>query len=243
MVKSKTSGKPIEQKNPTERSKDPLSQNILLVNDDHDFLEMMVAQFKRHGFLNIITATDGEDALQKLTSENADLVVSDISMPNIDGFQLCRIMRSGEFHNCDNIPIILLSAIYRDVIAEQLARDVGANAYIQAPYDEHRLIELAITCLDPDADDQQQWQILNSQGEVLVLDDDEDILKLVRAVLQEDAWNVTVTSKPEDAKEILMQGDCQIFLLDVQMPSISGLEMLRWAKENVPNVRLGTYIE
>jgi len=238
MAENHTSGRPITGNRPS-NCKDPLCNRILLVNDDLDFLQMMVAQFNRHGFHNILTAKDGEDALQKLTVENIDLVVSDINMPSIDGFQLCRIMKSGEFHGCKDIPIILVSATYRDVIAEQLARDVGANAYIQAPYDEQRLIEIVLTCLDHSEDKDSslsQWQILNSQGNILVLDDDEDILKLVKAVLHEDAWNVTTTSDPETAKDLLSQGNYPIFFLDVQMPSISGQEMLRWTKAQVPNV-------
>ena len=217
-------------------SNDLLSRCVLLVNDDNDFLEMIVTQFFRHGFQNIVTAQDGEDALQKLITNNIDLVVSDINMPCIDGFQLCRIMKSGEFHGCEDIPIILVSATYRDVIAEQLARDVGANAYIQAPYEEQRLINLVLTCLAPESEHKKEWEILNSQGNILVLDDDEDILKLVKAVLQEDAWNVTTTTDPESAKEILLQGEIQIFYLDVQMPNINGLEMLQWVKEQMPNV-------
>jgi len=221
------------------KSNDPLCSCILLVNDDLDFLQMMVAQFNRHGFHDIVTAKDGEDALQKLTSDSMDLVVSDINMPSIDGFQLCRIMKSGEFHGCKDIPIILVSATYRDVIAEQLARDVGANAYIQAPYDEQRLIEIVLTCLDRSENNTaslSQWQMLNCQGNILVLDDDEDILKLVTAVLQEDAWNVKTTTDPDVAKEMLSQANYQIFFLDVQMPSITGQEMLQWTKEHAPNV-------
>jgi PAS domain S-box-containing protein len=237
MLEPETHKQSTKGKDPAERSNDLLSRCILLVNDDHDFLEMIVTQFNRHGFQNIITAQDGEDALQKLSMEKkVDLVVSDINMPCIDGFQLCRIMKSGEFRGCDDIPIILVSATYRDVIAEQLARDVGANAYIQAPYEEQRLIDLVLTCLAPDSEHNRDWEILNSQGNILVLDDDEDILKLVKAILQEDAWNVIATTNHDSAKKTLLQGEIQIFLLDVQMPNISGLEMLQWVKEQMPNV-------
>jgi PAS domain S-box-containing protein len=236
MLKSETHKQSVKGKDSAAKSNDLLSRCVLLVNDDSDFLEMIVAQFRRHGFQNIVTAQDGEDALQKLSTARIELVVSDINMPCIDGFQLCRIMKSGEFQGCDDIPIILVSATYRDVIAEQLARDVGANAYIQAPYEEQRLIEVVLTCLSPDSEHQKEWGILNSQGNILVLDDDEDILKLVKAVLQEDTWNVTTTTNPEVAKEILLKGEVQIFLLDVQMPNISGLEMLQWVKEQASNV-------
>lgn len=217
-------------------TKDLIQRCILLVNDDVDLLEMIVTQFKRHGFHYILAAKDGEEALQILANRKVDLVVSDINMPYIDGFQLCRILKSGEFHNCENIPVILVSATYRDVVAEQLARDVGANAYVQAPYDENWLIELAITCLDPDAKHSQLWEILNCQGHVLVLDDDQDILNLIKTVLEEDSWRVTTVSDPETAKEELQRDNYQIFFLDVQMPTISGLEILKWVKENIPRV-------
>jgi PAS domain S-box-containing protein len=224
---------PQDQNHP---SRDALDHTILLVNDDRDFLEMMIAQFKRHGFQNLLTARDGEQALKQLVSKPVNLVVSDINMPYIDGFQLCRILKSGEFHGYENTPIILVSATYRDVVAEQLARDVGASAYIQAPYDEHRLIELVLTCLDPESSDTEIRQQLNSQGNVLALDDDQDILNLIKAVLSEDSWHVTTATDPQFAKQELQSNEYQIFFLDVQMPDISGRDMLLWVKENVPDI-------
>ncbi|KPL07642.1 hypothetical protein AMJ86_03715 [bacterium SM23_57] len=235
-MKSQAPGIVSNSKDEAVNTNDQLAHCILLVNDDHDFLEMIAAQFKRHGFQNLVIAHDGEEALQKLVQEHVDLIVSDINMPYIDGFQLCRILKSGEFHGCENIPIILVSATYRDVVAEQLARDVGASAYLQAPYDEHRLFELVVTCLDPESERHHLWQKLHSQGSILVLDDDDDILKLVKAVLQEESWSVTTSNDPEFAKEMLLQNEYQILFLDVQMPKVSGQEMLQWVKEQVPNI-------
>jgi PAS domain S-box-containing protein len=217
-------------------TKDLMQRCILLVNDDVDLLEMSTTQFKRHGFQNVFKAKDGEEALKMLANRKIDLVVSDINMPLIDGFQLCRILKSGEFHHCENIPVILISATYRDVIAEQLARDVGASAYIQAPYDENWLIEIAVTCLDHDVKHLQTWEMMNCQGQVLVLDDDEDILNLVKTILEEDSWRVTTISDPEIAKEELQRGVYQILFLDVQMPTISGLDLLKWVKGNIPGI-------
>ena len=235
-MKSQAPGMNNDSKVEAVNTSDQLGNCILLVNDDHDFLEMIAAQFNRHGFQHLVIAHDGEEALQKLAQEHVDLIISDINMPYIDGFQLCRILKSGEFHGCENIPIILVSATYRDVVAEQLARDVGASAYLQAPYDEHRLFELVVTCLDPESERHHLWHKLHSQGNILVLDDDDDILKLVKAVLQEESWNVTTTNDPEFAKETLLQNEYQILFLDVQMPKVSGQKMLKWVKEQIPNL-------
>ena len=124
------------------KSPDPLLKTILVVNYARDILALMVAQLNRHGFPNVLTAGDGKKALELLNNSSVDLIVSDINMPDIDGFQLCRILRSGEFSHNDNVPIILVSATYRDIDAEQLASYVGANAYIvKSSFDKSNLLE------------------------------------------------------------------------------------------------------
>lgn len=224
---------PVDQNGQTE---DPLLKTILVVNDARDILALMTAQLNRHGFPNVLTAKDGKKALEILKDSSVDLVVSDINMPDIDGFQLCRILRSGEFCHNEDIPIILISATYRDIDAEQIANYVGANAYIQAPYDEHRLIEMVLSLLDPSDSDQMSLHRIDIVGNILVLDDDKEILTQIEQDLKDEPYNVFVTDNPETAQSEMKRLDYQVFFLDVHIPKMSGMEMLRWVKEQYPDV-------
>ena len=157
-------------------------------------------------------------------------------MPDIDGFQLCRILRSGEFCHNENVPIILVSATYRDIDAEQLANYVGANAYMQAPYDEHRMIELVLAFLDSNDSDQTSLHKIGTIGNILVLDDDEAILAQIKDVLEDEPYHVVVTDDPEFAQAEMNRLDFQVLFLDVHIPKLSGMEMLQWAKKHFPSV-------
>ncbi len=225
--------------NPADQSgkaQDPLLKTILVINDARDILALMVAQLNRHGFPNVLETEDGKKALEILTDSSVDLVISDINMPNIDGFQLCRILRSGEFCHNENVPIILVSATYRDIDAEQLAGFVGANAYLQAPYDEHRLIELVLAFLDPSDSDRKSRHNISTIGNVLVLDDDKEILDQFKNILEGEPYNLVVTDDPDFAQAEMNRLDFQVLFLDVHIPKLSGMEMLKWAKKQFPGV-------
>ena len=168
-------------------------------------------------------------------SHRPDLVISDVSMPRVDGFQICRILKSPLFTGSELIPVILTSATYRDVIAEQVARNARAFAYLQQPHEPaalFRLIDLALGRCEPDATDRH---LLRYLGSIAVVDDDPDIVQLLHHILQADGWNVHVASGGLAAKALLDETPVQLVLLDYQIPDINGLELLRWIKQTRPD--------
>jgi PAS domain S-box-containing protein len=208
---------------------------ILIANDDHDMLELTAAQVREHGFDNILLAEAGDIALEMTRKHRPDLVISDVSMPRVDGFQICRILKSPLFTGSELIPVILTSATYRDVIAEQVARNAKAFAYLQQPHEAaslFRLIDLALERAQADANDRY---LLRYLGTIAVVDDDPDIVHLLHHILQADGWNVRVASTGFGAKQLLEETAVQLVLLDYQIPDINGLELLRWIKEVRPD--------
>ena len=80
---------------------------VLVVDDSPTELKLMSEPFLTQGY-DLVTATDGEEALKKAASEQPDLVVLDVVMPKLNGFNVCRqIKSSAEF---DNIKVILLTS-------------------------------------------------------------------------------------------------------------------------------------
>src|ERR1700744_4163866 len=98
-------------------------QNILLVEDNPSLLKLSKAIFEA-GSYNVITATDGVAALEMLPLHDVGLIVTDILMPNMDGYSLCYHIRKDEKYR--NIPIIIYSATYTSHSDEELAGDIGA---------------------------------------------------------------------------------------------------------------------
>ncbi|MBU0509644.1 response regulator, partial [bacterium] len=197
------------------------SQPIILVcNDDRDMLCLTVEQVKSRGFATVLMAEDGEAGLELTRRHHPHVVISDVSMPCVDGFQLCRILKSPLFPGSDSIPVILMSATYRDVIAEQVARSVKAYAYLQQPYepeDLFRLMDLALGRDDVRSDDKY---LLRYLGTVAVVDDDPDIVRLLKHLLEAEGWCVLTALGGKEATEILSSTPVHLVLLDYKMPDI-----------------------
>lgn len=118
----------------TSLSKNP--ENVLIVEDNPDIRELLKDCLK--DYYQVIEATDGKDALEKVTRTAPDVIISDILMPGMDGFDLCRTLKADKaFHH---IPVILLTAKSSDLIRIQ-GIEAGADAYIAKPFSPEQLIE------------------------------------------------------------------------------------------------------
>jgi len=199
---------------------------ILIVNDDSDMLKLMSAQISSLGGIHIIQASNGEEAIHLLDEHTPAAIFCDINMPRLNGFQLCQILKTSEFSQFSQVPIVLTSATYRDVVAEQVARDVGAYAYLQQPHEEADLLRLARHTVGWEENIVDDPSILAYRGTVAVIDDDPDILTFLSEVLAVDSWRVLTASSGKEGMRLLQDDRVQIILLDYQIPDISGRDIL-----------------
>lgn len=111
----------------------------MIVDDNPGVREVISAGFKHMNY-ECILAEDGEAALEKLKTHTPDLIILDVMMPKIDGFQLCRMIKKNIF--LSKIPIIMLTA--RNSIEDRIyGLDVGADDYIGKPFDLKELMARA----------------------------------------------------------------------------------------------------
>ena len=130
--KEKTSEEAIN--NETVETKSPEKPLILIV-EDNDELRKFIADNLDEKY-TVATASNGVEAIKTLEKKPADLIVSDIMMPDMDGIELCRAVRSNR--SLDHIPIVLLSA-KTDVETKVEGLNIGANAYIEKPFSVEQL--------------------------------------------------------------------------------------------------------
>lgn len=112
-----------------------MKTKILLVDDEPDIVEFLNYNLKNEGF-EVITAFDGLEALSKI-SENPDLIILDIMMPKLDGYEVCKRIRATS--GFENTPIIFLTAKVGEV-NEILGLELGASDYIQKPISPKKLV-------------------------------------------------------------------------------------------------------
>jgi DNA-binding response OmpR family regulator len=105
---------------------------VLLVDDDIDLLDVTSYALRREGF-NVIVATDGMQAIQRWETDRPDIVVSDITMPRMNGLELCQRIRHDS-----TTPVILLTALNSE---EQIVQgfQVGADDYVTKPFSPRQL--------------------------------------------------------------------------------------------------------
>jgi len=116
-----------------------MKASILLIDDNEEILDTVSAELL--DLYNVITARDGEEGLQVLSREAVQLIISDVMMPGIDGYELCRQIKSSFEYS--HIPVILLTA--KNTLKSKIqGLEQGADAYIEKPFDmEYLHVQIA----------------------------------------------------------------------------------------------------
>ena len=118
---------------------------VLLIDDDGELLDVLSLAFEEAGY-DVATAKDGKEGLAAIARARPDAVVSDVNMPAVDGFQLCRALRAKN----DFLPLVLLTS--RDgEIDEALGLELGADDYVAKPFRTRVLLARVAALLRRDA--------------------------------------------------------------------------------------------
>ncbi len=116
---------------------------VMVVDDSLTVRKISGRLLARHGY-NVLTAKDGVDALEQLADVMPDVMLLDIEMPRMDGFDLARNIRGDK--RLKHIPLIMITSRTADK-HRQLAMEIGVNHYLGKPYDEDDLLECIRQCL------------------------------------------------------------------------------------------------
>jgi DNA-binding response OmpR family regulator len=117
-----------------------MSPKILVVDDELDIVKVVRAYLEQSGF-RVITASDGEHALAVFRHEKPDLIVLDLSLPKIDGLDVCRAVRRE-----GNTPIIMLTARVEET-DRLIGLEIGADDYVVKPFSPREVVARVRTVL------------------------------------------------------------------------------------------------
>jgi DNA-binding response OmpR family regulator len=120
------------------------SAKILVVDDDPDMREALQIMLESGGY-TVVTADDGEKCLAKLKEEQPDLLILDLLMPRMDGFEVCKALKDPRYAKYGRMPIIILSSIQEGVSQRRYELETGVQLdvddYVEKPIESRVLLE------------------------------------------------------------------------------------------------------
>lgn len=121
---------------------------ILIVDDDSNICELLRLYMEKEGFKTLI-ANNGEEAVQTALKEDVDLILLDVMLPKLDGWQVCR-----EIRKTSEVPIIMITA-KGEVFDKVLGLELGADDYIAKPFDTKEVVARVKAVLRRSVQDQK----------------------------------------------------------------------------------------
>ncbi len=119
---------------------------VLVVDDDPSIQELLKIILEKNGYL-VHQAIDGDQAVQLFSEVRPNLVISDVSMPKGDGFNVAILIRSKE-RGSPKTPILLISAFYDDQANRENAQRCGADAFLSKPFTQKELLAAVRSLLE-----------------------------------------------------------------------------------------------
>lgn len=103
---------------------------ILLVDDEPSIVKMVGKRLEVEGF-DVLIATDGQDGLTKARTQSPDLIVLDLMLPKLNGYEICAMLKQDSRYQ--KIPIVMFTARAQEK-DEKLGLECGADAYVRKPF-------------------------------------------------------------------------------------------------------------
>ena len=120
------------------------SAKIMVVDDDPDMRDALQMILESGGYM-VVTAEDGEQCLTKLKEEQPDLLILDLLMPRMDGFEVCKALKDPRYAKYGHVPIIILSSVQEGVSQRRYELETGVQLdvddYVEKPIESSVLLE------------------------------------------------------------------------------------------------------
>jgi PAS domain S-box-containing protein len=194
------------------------SHTVVVVNDNATQLLVLSTLLKREGF-TVFGFQGASAALEQMTeSVLPDLIVTDLYMPGIDGWRFCHLLRSPEYVCFNDVPILVVSATFSGAEAEQITADLKANAFLPAPVDPSRFVQMTHELVLG----KSAQRILR----MLIVEDSPTLIKIMKKTF--DAYGYTVDTALTGAKAAVLFNRIfyDVVILDYHLPDILGDALL-----------------
>jgi two-component system, sensor histidine kinase and response regulator len=212
---------------------------ILVVDDDPMVLRLLDNLLTGCGY-QVLLAEDGETGLQIARSERPRLIILDLLLPGIDGFQVCRALKASE--ETRDMRVIMLTGVYDTARDARFGMQTGAARYLfkgkdglllGKPFDTDHLLQVIRDELSDAAGSTDL-----PRERVLIVDDDKLSQALLQRSLEEAGYVVLLATDGESALQMIGADRPDLVLLDYLLPGLDGLAILKQARQQYPEMAI-----
>jgi len=211
---------------------------ILVVDDDKNLLEVIKYNLANDGY-SVVLAETGTQAIEMARREKPDLIILDVMLPGIDGFEVCRILRKEM-----SVPILILSA-KTDEIDKVVGLELGADDYISKPFSVRELMARVRASIRRGqvAEQQSSAKTLEETKPRTILKGHDLVVDTVRHQVTLKGAPLNLTPKEFELLSFLMQGKGQVFSREQLMEKVWGYTFdgskrtvdvhMRWLRQKI----------
>lgn len=188
---------------------------VLVVDDDRRMVKTICDILRVKGF-DAAEAYTGEEAVEKVKSDQSDCVLMDIKMPGINGVEALKLIKG----MAPDLPVVLMSAYTTEEQVEE-AKELGADTVLTKPVD----LQIVFSFL----------ALLRKEESILIVDDDPNFSKTMGDVLRSRGYKVETEADPDNVLSHLEQDYKLAILLDLKLGDKDGLEVLKAVRSRYPS--------
>ena len=232
-------------------------EKIIIVEDDPMISEIYQRKFSSSGF-EVFTCDSGEQALALAKKNSADMILLDLLMPKMDGFEVIRNLRGGGYD--EDIKIIVFSNFSQREDREK-ALKLGANGFIvKSEYSPSQLVEEVKRILNQFSEEKRNERMANGEGiygeikkangekKILLVEDESIFIEMFGEKLKQEGYQVESAKNGAWGIKRALEEKFDLFIIDMVMPAMTGEEMIARLKledktKNVPIIVLSASVD
>jgi len=194
-------------------------KRIVVVNDTRTQLRLISLILERAGFA-ASSFSSATEALTAMGEDGApDLIVTDLHMPEIDGWRFCRLLKTPEYAALNGVPIIVVSATFSGIEAGEITTELGAQAFLPQPFKPSELLACVGEIIEGRA--------VETVEKVLIVEDSPTFAEFVAQTFQPPGFVSHVATDCAQARALSCEVDPGIVLLDYHLPDGRGDHLLK----------------
>jgi len=226
-----------------------MKTKILIIEDEDALASVLSSKFKLEGF-EVLVGVNGEDGLDKIKVWQPDLILLDIVMPKMNGYEVLENLQK----NDNKIPIIVVSNSGQDVELEKIKKLGAIDYIIKTQFNPEEVVQKAKNILagrpginnEPEKiTNQEKEEDISGGVKVLLVEDDSFLRDICYKKLKKEGFNVAMAVDGEEAVKKISEFMPAIVLLDIILPAMDGFEVLKEIRahknkvvKNVPVIML-----